>query len=112
MTIYNKGINGIMSTNEGREIFSFMSTEEEPKRVLRLVITKITGNPVILNIRLEREFIAEEIPLVPVAGSDLERILELDVSLPVGMDLKGVITPRVMGSQGVVDGWVEYEIAK
>jgi len=110
MTIYSSGFY-VTSSNAGTEIFSLTSTGEEPKKILRLLYTNAYTSDMVLNIRLERETIAENIFIPVLANALPERIIQLNLSIPVGMTISGILTPRVMGSQGTLVGFVEYEIA-
>ena len=110
MTIYNMGMDNVVSTDAGAEAFAITSTEEEKKKVRRIVITDITTQPIAITVTLEREKICDNIPLEAVADLMPERIIELDIEIPVGQTLKGVITPQTAATQGYIDGWVEYEI--
>lgn len=110
MTIYSVGINNVVSTNAGAEVFSITSTEAEKKKVRRLIITDITTHPLLLDVVLERETLVDKLPLEVVADLMPERLIDLDVEIPVGQSLIGIIKPQTAGSQGYLDGWVEFEI--
>lgn len=110
MTVYNKGIDNVVSTDAGATAFEITSTEEEKKKVRRIVITDIATQAIAIDITLEREKIVDNLPLEVVADLMPERVIELDVEIPVGQTLKGILTPQTAGSQGYMDAWVEYEI--
>lgn len=112
MTIYSKGIPYVTSTDEGTEAFSLTSTEEEPKRLLRVVYWDVITNPIYLSIWLERQQIAKDIPLEVVADAMPERVIEVDVMIPLGQVVRGIIKAKTAGSQGTLVGMVEYEITK
>ena len=108
--IYNKGLSRENSTNEGKEIFSLTSKEEEKYKVRRIVITDVKDNPLIMEIWIERDRIGENIPLEVVADATPERVIDVDAEIPVGYTFSIKIKPQNSGSQGSVRGWVEYEI--
>ncbi len=110
MVIYNKGINNGTSSDDGNTVLQITSTEEEKKKVRRLVITDVNTNPVILDVWLERERIVENLPLEVANDIAPERVIDLDIEIPVGQTLKFVLKPQTSGNQGCVSGWVEYEI--
>jgi len=110
MVIYNKGLSRDNSTDEGKEIFSLTSKEEEKYKVRRIVITDVVTNPLIMEIWIERDRIGENIPLEVAADIAPERIIDVDVEIPVGYTFSVKIKPQNTGSQGSVRGWVEYEI--
>jgi len=110
MTIYTKGFYA-SSTDEGRVIFSLASTGEEPKKILRVIYTNALTNDVILNIKLEREAITENVYIPVIANALPERVIQLDLAIPVGETVTGILLPRVSGVQGTLVGFVEYEIA-
>ena len=110
MVIYNKGINNGTSSDEGNTVLQITSTAEEKKKVRRLIITDVNTNPVVLEVWLERERICENIPLEVANDIAPERVIDLDVEVPVGQTLKFVLKPQTSGNQGSIDGWVEYEI--
>lgn len=109
-TVYTKGINGAASTNAGAEAVTLTSTEEEKKKALRLVYWDVGSNAMLANIWVERERLAENIPLEVLADAMPERVVEIDHEIPVGETLKVILTPQVAGSQGTLDGALEYEI--
>ncbi len=110
MVIYNKGLSRDNSTNEGKEIFSLTSKEEEKYKVRRIVITDVNTNPLIMEIWVERDRIGENIPLEVASDLSPERVIDLDVEIPVGYTFSVKIKPQNSGNQGSVRGWVEYEI--
>jgi len=110
MTIYTLGFY-VTSTNAGTEIFSLTSTGEEPKKILRVIYTNALTNDMILTIRLERETITENVYIPVVANALPERIIQLDLAIPVGETIVGILYPRIMGSQGTLVGFIEYEMA-
>jgi len=110
MVIYNKGLRRDNSTNEGKEIFSLTSKEEEKYKVRRIVITDVETNPLVMEIWVERDRIGEEIPLEVASDIAPERIIDVDAEIPVGHTFSIKIKPQNSGSQGSVRGWVEYEI--
>jgi len=108
--IYNKGLSRDNSTDEGKEIFSLTSKEEEKYKVRRIVITDVNTNPLVMEIWIERDRIGEDIPLEVLANATPERIIDIDAEIPVGYTFSVRIKPQTSGSQGSVRGWVEYEI--
>lgn len=108
MTVYSKGINGVASTDAGAEAVTLTSTEEEKKKALRLVYWDVGSNAMLLDIWVERERIAENIPLEVLADSMPERVIEIDHEITVGETLKAILKPQVAGSQGTLDGMLEY----
>ena len=110
MVIYNKGLSRDNSTDEGKEIFSLTSKEEEKYKVRRIVITDVNTNPLVMEIWVERDRIGEDIPLEVLANATPERIIDIDAEIPVGHTFSVRIKPQTSGSQGSVRGWVEYEI--
>jgi len=110
MVIYNKGLSRDNSTNEGKEIFSLTSKEEEKYKVRRIIITDVVTNPLTMEIWLERDRIGDSIPLEVVADATPERVIDVDVEIPVGYTFSIKIKPQTSGNQGSVRGWVEYEI--
>ncbi len=110
MVIYNKGLSTESSTAEGKEIFSLTSKEEEKYKVRRVIITDVVNNNVLLDIWLEREKIADNIPLFTINDATPERVVDVDVEIPVGYTFSIKIKDRASGSHGYVVGWVEYEI--
>ena len=110
MVIYNKGLSREDSTNEGKEIFSLTSKEEEKYKVRRILITDIKDNPLIMEIWVERDRVGENIPLEPAGDLAPERVIDIDMEIPVGHTFCVKIKPQNTGSQGSVRGWVEYEI--
>jgi len=110
MVIYNKGLSRDNSTDDGKTIFTLTSKEEEKYKVRRMVITDVNTNPLIMEIWVERDRIGENIPLEVVADATPERVIDVDVEIPVGYTFKVIIKPQSSGNQGSVRGWVEYEI--
>jgi len=110
MAIYNKGLSRDNSANEGKEIFSLTSKMEEKYKVRRIIITDVVANPLIMELWVERDRIGENIPLEVVADATPERVIDLDVEIPVGYTFSVKIKPQSSGNQGSVRGWVEYEI--
>ena len=110
MVIYNKGLGRGSSQDEGTVIFTLTSKEEEKYKVRRIIITDIKTNPLIMEIWLERDRIGEEIPLDVASDIAPERVIDLDVEIPVGYTFSVKIKPQTSGNQGSVRGWVEYEI--
>jgi len=108
--IYNKGLSRENSTNEGKEIFSLASKEEEKYKVRRIVITDVEDNPLIMEIWVERDRIGEDIPLEVAADIAPERVIDIDAEIPVGFTFSIRIKPQTSGNQGSVRGWVEYEV--
>jgi len=112
MVIYNKGLSRDTSTDEGKEILSLTSKEEEKYKVRRIVITDVVTNPLVMEIWVERDRIGENIPLEVASDIAPERIIDLDIEIPVGYTFKVIIKPQSSGSHGSVRGWVEYEIVE
>jgi len=110
MVIYNKGLSRDNSTNEGKEIFSLTSKEEEKYKVRRIIITDVVTNPLIMEIWVERDRIGENIPLEVASDIAPERVIDIDAEIPVGYKFSVKIKPQTSGNQGSVRGWVEYEI--
>jgi len=110
MAIYNKGLSRENSTNDGKQIFSLTSKEEEKYKVRRIVITDVEDNPLIMEIWVERDRIGENIPLEVANDLAPERVIDVDVDIPVGHTFSIKIKPQNSGNQGSVRGWVEYEI--
>lgn len=110
MVIYYKGLSTSASVDEGKTILELVSSEEEKKKARRIVITDVYNNPLLMDIWLENERIAEEIPLEVVSDATPERVIDLDVEIPVGKRLTVKIKPQTAGNQGSVRGWVEYEL--
>jgi len=112
MVIYNKGLSRDNSTNEGKEIFSLTSKEEEKYKVRRIVITDVYSNSLVLEVWVERDRIGENIPLEVASDLSPERVIDLDVEIPVGYTFSIKIKPQSSGNQGSVRGWVEYEVVE
>jgi len=110
MVIYNKGLSRDNSTDEGKEIFSLTSKEEEKYKVRRIVITDIVTNPLLMEVWVERDRIGEDIHLEVAADIAPERVIDIDMEIPVGYTFSIKIKPQNSGNQGSVRGWVEYEI--
>jgi len=110
MAIYNKGLSTDSSSDEGKEIFSLTSKEEEKYKVRRIVITDVVTNPLIMEIWVERDRIGENIPLEVAADIAPERVIDIDMEIPVGYTFSVKIKPQTSGNQGSVRGWVEYEV--
>ena len=110
MVIYNKGLRTDSSTDAGKEIFSLTSKAEEKYKVRRVVITDVVSNPLYMELWIERDRIGESIPLEVISGATPERIIDVDVEIPVGYTFSIKIKPQNSGNQGSVRGWVEYEI--
>ena len=110
VAIYNKGLSRDNSTDEGKEIFSLTSKEEEKYKVRRIVITDVVTNPLIMEIWVERDRIGENIPLEVASDIAPERVIDIDIEVPVGYTFSVKIKPQNSGNQGSVRGWVEYEI--
>jgi len=110
MVIYNKGLSRDNSTDEGKQIFSLTSKEEEKYKVRRIVITDVNTNPLIMEVWLERDRIGEDIPLEVASDIQPERVIDIDTEIPVGYTFSIKIKPQSSGNQGSVRGWVEYEI--
>ena len=110
MVIYNKGLSRDNSTDEGKEIFSLTSKEEEKYKVRRIIITDVNTNPLLMEIWVERDRIGEAIPLEIANDIAPERVIDVDVEIPVGYTFSVKIKPQSSGNQGNVRGWVEYEI--
>jgi len=112
MVIYNKGLSRDNSTDEGKEIFSLTSKEEEKYKIRRIIITDVYTNPVIMEIWLERDRVGDNIPLGVASDLAPERVIEIDTEIPVGYNFSIKIKPQSSGNQGSVRGWVEYEIVE
>jgi len=112
MVIYNKGLSKENSTDEGKEIFSLTSKEEEKYKVRRVIITDVVSKPLYMELWIERDRIGEAIPLEIVADATPERVIEVDAEIPVGYAFSIKIKPQSSGQQGSVRGWVEYEIVE
>lgn len=112
MTIYSKGINELDSVNVGAVFLSVTSTEEEKKKLLRVIIIDIDTQPMFLSINLEREEVMKDIPLETLSDMMPPRVYEVNLVIPVGQTATGLLTPQVAGSQGSIDGWYEYEIVE
>ena len=110
MVIYNKGLRTDNSTDEGKEIFSLTSKEEEKYKVRRIIITDVLTNPLYIELWIERDRIGEAIPLEVASDISPERVIDLDTEIPVGYTFSVIIKPQNSGNQGSVRGWVEYEI--
>jgi len=110
MVIYNKGLNTDNSTDAGKEIFSLTSKAEEKYKVRRVVITDVVSNPLYMELWVERDRIGESIPLEVASDIAPERVIDVDVEIPVGYTFSIKIKPQNSGNQGSVRGWVEYEI--
>ena len=109
MTIYTKGIN-VTSVDAGVSMFTLTSTEEERKKALRIVYCLAETYEATIDVLLEREKIAEDVPVELLAVTAPERVIELDVEIPVGQTLKGILTPETATEQQVFHGHLEYEI--
>jgi len=110
MVIYNKGLSRDNSTDEGKEIFSLTSKEEEKYKVRRVIITDVVTNPLLMEVWIERDRIGESIPLEVAADIAPERVIDIDTEIPVGYTFSIKIKPQNSGNQGSVRGWVEYEV--
>lgn len=111
MIAYSLGI-AATSTDEGVTAFEITSTEEEKKTVSYLEYTDVTLEPIILTVWLEREKIADALPIEEVTLAMPPRRIELNIEVPVGETLVGKLTPQVAATHGRMDGWVYYTIAK
>jgi len=109
MVIY-KGLSRDNSTDEGKTIFTLTSKEEEKYKVRRIVITDVVTNSLIMEIWVERDRIGENIPLEVASDIAPERVIDIDMEIPVGYTFSVKIKPQTSGNQGSVRGWVEYEI--
>ena len=94
MAIYNKGLSRENSTDDGKEIFSLTSKEEEKYKVRRIVITDVETNPLVMEIWVERDRIGENIPLEVASDLAPERVIDLDVDIPVGHTFSVKIKPQ------------------
>jgi len=110
MVIYNKGLSLENSTNEGKEIFSLTSKGEEKYKVRRILITDVWNYSLYMDVWIEREKICDNVPLTAKTGIMPERVIDIDVEIPVGYTFSIKIKPQTAGNQGAVSGWVEYEI--
>jgi len=110
MVIYNKGLSRDDSTDEGKTIFTLTSKEEEKYKVRRIVITDVYSNSLIMEIWVERDRIGENIPLEVASDISPERVIDIDMEIPIGHTFSVKIKPQFSGNQGSVRGWVEYEI--
>jgi len=109
MTVYTKGIR-VTTVDAGVSMFSLTSTEEEKKKALRIVYCLAETHEAVLNVTLEREKIVENVPIELLAITAPERVIELDVEIPVGQTLEGTLTPETATEQQTFHGFVEYEI--
>ena len=98
------------STAAGAEVFSLTSTEEETKHANRIHVHELLNHKTLLTIWLEREKIADAIPLEEIATVSAGFDILLDVDIPVGQTLKGILTDEVAASHGILSGWLEYEL--
>ena len=98
------------STASGAEVFSLTSTEEETKHANLIHVQEVLTHKTLLTVWLEREKIADAIPLEEIATVSRGIDIPLDVDIPVGQTLKGVLTDEVAASHGIVSGWLEYEL--
>ena len=110
MVIYNKGLALENSTDEGKTIFTLTSKEEEKYKVRRILITDVWNYSLYMEVWVEREKICDALPLTAKTGIMPERVIDIDVEIPVGRTFSVIIKPQTSGNQGAVSGWVEYEI--
>lgn len=111
MPTYTEGFDHA-STDAGYELLAISSTEEEPKKVRKIVNSCLATNAVIMSVTLEREDIAKDVPWEVMICRPPHREIMLDIDIPVGQTLKVIAKPQIAGSQGTVTGWAEYEITK
>lgn len=109
MTIYTKGIK-VTTVDAGVSMFTLTSTEEEKKKALRIVYCLAETYEATLDVLLEREKIVENVPIELLAITAPERVIELNVEIPVGQTLEGILTPETATEQQPFHGFVEYEI--
>lgn len=109
MVIYTEGFDHA-STDAGYTLIEVTSTEEETKKVKKIVNSCLTTNAVLIGVSLEREDIAKDVPWETMICRPPHREINLDIDIPVGQTLKVIAKPQVAGSQGTVVGWIEYEI--
>lgn len=109
MTIFTEGFDHD-STDVGYTLIEITSTEEEPKTVSKVINSCLTTNAVSIDVTLEREDIAKNVPWETMICRPPHREINLDIAIPVGQTLKVIAKPQIAGSQGTVVGWVEYKI--
>jgi len=108
MVVYSKGFL-VSSSDEGATLFTLTSTDEERKKALRIIYYDVTDE-VDLDVNLEREKIVDGIPIEVIADAMPERVITLDVEIPVGQTLLGLLKSHGAGAPGILSGFLEYEI--
>ena len=111
MIVYSKGME-TASVNEGATMFELVSTEEEKKTALYMLIWDLRNHPVTMTIWLEREKIVDTIPLEVYTDIAPPRRIELNIEIPVGETLLAKATPKSAGAHGTIEGALFYTIAK
>lgn len=109
MTKFTKGIN-VTSIDAGATAFEITSTEEEKKKAVKLHVTAAITQRTTLTTWLEREKVSDDIPIEILGLISQGYDIPLDIDIPVGQTLKGILTPQVAATHGLLHGWIEYEI--
>lgn len=109
MTKFTKGID-VTSTDAGATAFEITSTEEEKKKANVIHVTAAISQRTTLTVWLEREKVVDDVPIEILGLISGGYDIPLDIVIPVGQTLKGILTPQEAATHGKVHGWVEYEI--
>lgn len=112
MVKYEKGFDHTNTTDVEEAIVSLASTEEEPKRITKIMIVDEPDQDGYLTGYLEREKVMDACPLFVETFGGLRRDYPIELVIPVGETfvLKGI--NKVAAANFSAAGFVEYEIIR
>lgn len=110
MVKYEKGFDHTNTTDVEETIVMLSSTEEEPKRITKIMIVDEPDQDGFLIGYLEREKIMDYCPLFVETFGGIRRDYPIELDIPVGQTfvLKGI--NKVAATNFSASGFVEYEI--
>ncbi len=110
MVKYEKGFDHTNTTDEEEAIATLASTEEEPKKITKIMIVDEPDQDGYLYGYIEREKIMDACPLFVETFGGIRREYPIDLDIPVGQTfiLKGI--NKVAATNFSASGFIEYEI--
>jgi len=112
MVKYEKGFDHTNTTDVEEEIVTLTSTEEEPKRITKIMIVDEPDQDGYLTGYIERERIMDKCPLFVETFGGIRRDYPIELDIPIGQTfvLKGL--NKVAATNFSAAGFVEYEITR
>lgn len=112
MTLYEKGFDHTNTTDVEEEVEMLASTEEEPKRVVKVVIVDEPDQDGFLYGYIEREKIMDGCPLFVQTFGAIERHYPIDLEIPIGKIFTLKCKNKVAATNISASGYIEYEIRR